>query len=89
MVVLQDIKLEPIVLRDVDPSVIQYLLFEVRREVLKVRDVFLLSWQCCISDLWEEWSYIGILLKGSVDLLCTVMERNFDGGELVHCESRV
>ena len=89
MVVLQDIELESIVFRDVDLSIIQYLLFKVCREVSKVRDVFLLLWQCRISDLWEERSYIGILLKGSADLLRPVTEGNFDGAESVHCESRV
>ena len=89
MVVLQDIELEPIVFRDIDPSIIQYLPFEVRREVLKVRDVFLLLWQCRISDLWGERSYIGILIKGGVDFLRTVMEGNFDGSESVHCKSPV
>jgi len=89
MVVLQDIELEPIVFRDVDPSVVQYLLFEVCREVLKVRDVFLLPWQCQVSDLWEEQSYIGVLRKGSVDPLWAVTEGNFGSGESVHCESRV
>jgi len=89
MVVLQDIELELIVFRDIDPSIIQYLLFEVHREVLKVKDVFLLLWQCCISDLWEEQSYIGVLLKGGVDLLHTGTEGNFGSGESVRCESQV
>ena len=89
MVVLQDIEFEPIIFWDIDLSVIQYLLFEVRREVLKVRDVFLLPWQCRISDLREELSYIGVLLKGSVGLLRAVTEGDFGGGESVHCESRV